>query len=41
MRTIEELRSKLIPLPTRFAEAAEGEGAISPPEGNEEASGSC
>lgn len=36
MRTIEELRSKLIPLPTRFAEAAEGEGAISPPEGNEE-----
>ena len=35
MRTIEELRSKLIPLPSRFAEEAEGDVAISKPEGDE------
>lgn len=36
MRTIEELRSKIIPLPSRFALAADGEGAISPPRGRED-----
>lgn len=35
MRTIGELRSKIIPLPSRFANAAEAASAISQPEGSE------